>query len=150
MQVYQTNADGLFAGITEADPSPLEDGVWLIPGGCVTVEPPDFGKGHQARWIAGEERWEIEPVPAPAEPEETPAYTPVFLMKKTLWARMTDDEADAVDAALSAAPRRMIRMYEAENFLDTGSTEYAAFHGLLLSALAGDEDRVAVLTAPDR
>ena len=38
--VYQTNRQGIYIGVTTADPCPLEEGVWLIPGGCVEVEPP--------------------------------------------------------------------------------------------------------------
>lgn len=62
MKVYQTNANGLFVGVAEADLSPIEDGVWLIPGGCVTVEPPEFEAGQWARWSGAE--WVIEPVPS--------------------------------------------------------------------------------------
>lgn len=37
--VYQTNAEGYFVGPVQADPSPLEPGVWLIPGGIqITAE----------------------------------------------------------------------------------------------------------------
>ncbi|CAM5764363.1 hypothetical protein [Bosea minatitlanensis] len=73
MRVYQTRPDGVFIGFNEADPSPLEEGVWLLPAGCVTVEPPSFGEGSQARWDWDAERWVVEPAgvqpdPEPAEP----------------------------------------------------------------------------------
>lgn len=75
MQVYQTNAEGLFAGVTTADLSPLEEGVWIIPGGCVTVQPPEFQAGQQARWTG--DAWVIEPVPpAPTEEEPIDERTP--------------------------------------------------------------------------
>ncbi|OEC43904.1 phage tail protein [Pseudomonas sp. 1D4] len=48
--VYQTDALGIFTGITTADPSPLEDGVWLLPAGCVEVEPPVHGEHLVPRW----------------------------------------------------------------------------------------------------
>lgn len=38
--VYQTDALGRFTGSTEAEESPLEPGIFLIPGGCVTTPPP--------------------------------------------------------------------------------------------------------------
>ncbi|MCZ8098842.1 MAG: phage tail protein [Burkholderiales bacterium] len=68
MIVYQTRPDGVFVGYVEADESPLESGVFLIPGLCVAEEPPEFGEGFQARRVDGE--WVIEPVPEP-EPEPT-------------------------------------------------------------------------------
>lgn len=38
--VYQTNHLGLYVGPIEAEESPLEPGVFLIPGGCVELPPP--------------------------------------------------------------------------------------------------------------
>lgn len=38
--VYQTNHLGLYVGPVEAEESPLEPGVFLIPGGCVALPPP--------------------------------------------------------------------------------------------------------------
>ncbi|MBB6158526.1 hypothetical protein HDC30_005784 [Pseudomonas sp. JAI115] len=38
--VYQTNAQGLYVGQVEAEESPLEPGVFLIPAGCVQTPPP--------------------------------------------------------------------------------------------------------------
>lgn len=48
--VYQTDHLGIFTGETSADLSPVEDGVWLIPGGCVEVAPPKTGAQQAARW----------------------------------------------------------------------------------------------------
>lgn len=48
--VYQTNGQGLYCGTTYADPSPLEQDVWLIPGGCVEVAPPDIPEHKAAYW----------------------------------------------------------------------------------------------------
>lgn len=48
--VYQTDQNGLYLGPTEADPCPLEEGVWLIPGGCVEVPPPAIPDGKAAYW----------------------------------------------------------------------------------------------------
>jgi hypothetical protein len=38
--VYQTNPQGLYVGPAEADESPLEPGVFMIPAGCVESPPP--------------------------------------------------------------------------------------------------------------
>lgn len=72
MIVYQTNSNGVYLGPTEADPSPLEPGVWLIPGGCVEVEPPMIPPGHVAVWDGG--AWSIRAMQEdePVGPE-TPA-----------------------------------------------------------------------------
>lgn len=64
--VWQTLQDGLLAGTTVADESPLEPGVYLIPAGCVEVPPPDTDPGYFARWVGGE--WTVD-----AEPKITTA-----------------------------------------------------------------------------
>lgn len=53
MRVYQTNANGVFTGITYADPDPLDVGKWLIPAGCVTSPPPPIPFGHVAVYSGG-------------------------------------------------------------------------------------------------
>lgn len=55
--VYQTDHLGLYLHPTEADPCPLEEGVWLIPGGCVEVPPPTIPDGKAAHWDG--ERWNL-------------------------------------------------------------------------------------------
>jgi hypothetical protein len=74
MIVYQTNHEGVYVGPVQADPSPLEPDEWLVPGGCVTVEPPALAEGERARWDNG--NWIIlsppEPDLEPEEPEPQP------------------------------------------------------------------------------
>lgn len=53
MLVYQTNELGIYVGPVIADESPLEPGVWLIPGGCVEIEPPQTSVDQVAVWQAG-------------------------------------------------------------------------------------------------
>ncbi|PWE46184.1 hypothetical protein C9I50_00435 [Pseudomonas prosekii] len=48
--VFQTNQLGLFTGKAEADESPLEPGVFLIPGGCVETPPPAIPDNKAACW----------------------------------------------------------------------------------------------------
>jgi hypothetical protein len=72
--VYQTDFEGFYTGPVEADPSPLEPGVWLIPGGAVVAKPPALADGQRARWNGG--AWDVieppaAPLPAPEPlPEE--------------------------------------------------------------------------------
>lgn len=65
--VFQTDENGFFVGATLADPDPLTDGGWLIPGGCVEVEPPLLSAGQSSKWN-GEKWLVIDPEPE-AEPE---------------------------------------------------------------------------------
>lgn len=72
MIAYQTRPDGVFIGIVECDESPLEPGVFLVPGGAVKKEPPDFEAPNRARWTG--KKWVIEPTPEGegGEPEAPP------------------------------------------------------------------------------
>lgn len=50
-QAYQFDAAGLFAGITEADESPMEPGVFLAPGRSTFTSPPkEIPAGKWPRW----------------------------------------------------------------------------------------------------
>lgn len=59
MKYFQTDEAGYLVGEFDADASPLEPGVFLIPGGGVTVEPPPMGAEQAARWNGS--AWEIVP-----------------------------------------------------------------------------------------
>jgi hypothetical protein len=80
MIVFQTNSAGVFVGPVQADPSPLEPGVWLIPGGCVETPPPDTPEGTMAVWQ--DDAWVLQPLPVdPQEPtQETTPPTPEQLL----------------------------------------------------------------------
>jgi len=69
--VYQTDQDGFFVAVAEADESPIEPGVFLIPAGCVEMPPPEPYAGMAARWVDGQ--WVLETIlvapTAPPEPE---------------------------------------------------------------------------------
>lgn len=70
MIVYQTDHDGVFRGPIEADESPLEPGVFLIPAGCVEEAPPSIPSGSVARLVDGS--WQIE---AMADAPDLPGFT---------------------------------------------------------------------------
>jgi hypothetical protein len=69
---YQHDADGFFVGVTEADESPLEPGVFLVPALC-TLEPPpaEIAEGLCARWSGTD--WEL--VDRAAAPADQPSIT---------------------------------------------------------------------------
>ena len=67
-QVSQLDQNGYFVGVTTADPSPLEPGVFLIPGGAIDVPAPTIPEGQRAKWNG---QWVFEDIPQP-EPEPEP------------------------------------------------------------------------------
>jgi hypothetical protein len=67
-QVSQLDQDGYFVGVVSADPSPLEPGVYLIPGGAVDAPAPTIPEGQRAKWDGA---WVFEDIPQP-EPEPEP------------------------------------------------------------------------------
>lgn len=67
-QVCQLDAAGYFTGLVTADESPLEPGVYLIPGGCIEADAPTIPEGQRAKWNGA---WVFEDIPQP-EPEVEP------------------------------------------------------------------------------
>lgn len=69
MIVYQYSPAGLYQGETEADESPLEPGVWLMPARTSPVAPPtEIPEGRWPRWSGV--AWELVNKPkAPAAPD---------------------------------------------------------------------------------
>jgi hypothetical protein len=76
-QVIQLDSAGYFAGFATADESPLEPGVFLIPGGCIDVAAPTVPKGQRAKWNGV---WVFEDIPQP-EPEPEPVE-PTYAEKR--------------------------------------------------------------------
>lgn len=82
--VYQLDAAGVYVGTTTADESPLEPGVYLIPGGCVQVAPPpkpNDGKVYRQRYDNG---WLLEEVPPPPAPAPAAPAPPVVFERYAL------------------------------------------------------------------
>lgn len=55
--VYQHDLSGMYVGQTDADESPLEPGVFLIPARCVEVAPPEYSGDQWPRWNGA--KWEL-------------------------------------------------------------------------------------------
>jgi hypothetical protein len=78
-QIVQLDGDGYFVGLTEADESPLEPGVFLFPAGTIDVIPPVVPEGKRAKWDGV---WSFEdlppplhpPPPLPSPPDPEPTY----------------------------------------------------------------------------
>jgi hypothetical protein len=83
-QVSQLDQNGYFVGITTADPSPLEPGAFLIPGGAVDTDPPEsIPEGKRAKWNG---QWVFEDV--------------IDLESKPKPPEMTEEEKESMSRAL--------------------------------------------------
>jgi hypothetical protein len=85
-----------FAGYADAYESPLEPGVYLIPGNATAIEPPAFDTAVTiCKFDEAAQEWLLSERPAPEpepEPEQPPAYTPSELarMQRTQLLYMSD------------------------------------------------------------
>ena len=75
MIIYHYNSEGRFTGSTEANESPLEPGIFLIPANATSIEPPTFDSGFMA--VFGGEAWNIIDITLEVPPiEQTPPEQP--------------------------------------------------------------------------
>lgn len=72
-QVIQLDQNGYFHSVVNADPSPLEKDVWLIPAGCIDVQAPTIPEGMRAKWNGA--CFEFEEIPQPIPQAE---YVPTY------------------------------------------------------------------------
>tara|TARA_B110000467_G_scaffold25763_2_gene23165 strand:+ start:2396 stop:2788 length:393 start_codon:yes stop_codon:yes gene_type:complete len=112
MNVYQTDIDGVFVGITTADQDPMDASNTLIPAGCVETAPPPTTDKQLARWDGTV--WAVEDIPAPeADPDDKPV-DPVVAARAERDSFLTASDwtqvADApVDQAAWATYRSLLR-----------------------------------------
>ncbi len=59
MLIYHYDPDGVYVGSSEADPSPLEPGVFLIPARATALAPPHTGENEAA--VFKNNAWTLEP-----------------------------------------------------------------------------------------
>lgn len=107
--VYQCDENGWFLGLTEADESPLEPGIFHIPRNAYEDSPPVAMPGQRPIRIG--DAWQIKDDPrfpkAPAEPAEPTSCSPaqglvaLFAIK-----RITEDD---VLAAIAHIPDEVQR-----------------------------------------
>lgn len=85
MLVYNYDSNtGSFTGMSVADPSPLEPGVWLIPACATSIAPPDFNSTTQTcRWNGDE--WIVADIviDEPEEPEPPTVEERIALLQAT-------------------------------------------------------------------
>lgn len=99
-QIYHYDQQSCFFCCTgEADPSPLENGVWLVPANATTVEPPVIPEGMAARWNG--DSWSLESLPIQQDQISVPEQDnidPILLCKakakqllqETDWSQLSD------------------------------------------------------------
>jgi hypothetical protein len=69
MNVFQTDRSGHYVATLVADESPLEEGVFLVPAGCVTVAPPETWPDNEwPRWNGAS--WDLVTKPSAVEPDD--------------------------------------------------------------------------------
>ena len=109
--VSQLSIEGYFVGPVEADQSPKEPGVYLIPGGAVDAAPPTVPDGQRARWANGGWVFEfLSDPPAAPEPEPEPVAPPDSVtMRQARLVLLGAGLLDAVNAAIEAIPDTMQR-----------------------------------------
>jgi hypothetical protein len=92
-QVVQLDAAGYFVGITVADESPLEPGIFILPGGAVDAKVPNVPQGKRAKW---EGSWVFEDIPQStpeSEPEPlTPEQQDAFISQQRQLAYQTESD----------------------------------------------------------
>lgn len=112
MNVYQTDIDGVFVGITTADTDPMDESNMLIPAGCVETAPPSTTDEQLVRWDGS--AWVVEDIPTPEpEPEPEPVDPSAEtrakrngLLNQSDWTQVADAP---VDPAVWATYRQALR-----------------------------------------
>lgn len=76
--VYQTDRAGHYVCETQADESPLQPGVWLVPAGAIETAPPaEWPENQWPRWNGA--AWELVTRPAAVEGNNAVAKLQQFL-----------------------------------------------------------------------
>lgn len=78
--VCQLDSLGYFVSGVTADPSPLESGVFLIPGGAVDFPIPTIPDGKRAKWNGS--GFDLEDIPIPDVADEPAPPTPEELLRQ--------------------------------------------------------------------
>lgn len=123
MNVYQTDIDGVFVGITAADQDPMDESNMLIPAGCVETAPPSTTDTQLARWDGT--AWAVEDIPQPEQETEQEPLDPAEVARGERDGLLTSSDwtqvADApVDQSAWATYRQALRDVPAQaGFPDT-------------------------------
>lgn len=148
--VSQLNASRVFVCPVVADESPLEPGVFLIPGGAVDLPPPAVPDGHVARFDG--KKFVIEPIPASTQPEPPP-MTAEEIQKQYERAVQAHMDAAAKAAgydnlllAVTYAEEPAVEKFQAEGraFRAWRSMCWAYFYAQMDLVLSGQRERPTI------
>jgi len=110
---------GVFLDSSEADKSPLEPGVFLVPAFATLTPPPACESGQQTVWH--NEAWSVEEIPQPPEPipEPIPEHAPLTwndicekrngLLEQSDWTQLADAPLASEQRATWASYRQELR-----------------------------------------
>lgn len=103
MKIYNYNQTGVYIGSSEADESPLEPGVFLIPAYATDIAPPPMQDGQLLKFDG--ETWGYVPFAKPeVEPTKTPEEQPITVpMWQARAALRRSHLLDQADAAVNAS-----------------------------------------------
>lgn len=110
--VSQLDPRGYFIASAIADASPLEEGVFLLPGGAIDAEPPEVPEGKRARWDGG--KFVFEDIPAPIEPAIDPLVMLKMAVQEYLDSAAQGLGYDDIYTAVSYAEEPAVPKYQAE------------------------------------
>lgn len=128
--VIQLDAEGYAVGQVQADESPREPGVFLIPGGCIEAEWPSVPQGQRARWTG--QGWALEAIPEPPPPPAPPSAAEVRRGEILGRLAVIDTESiRAVRATVSATAKGKPAPAFDANKLEALETEAAALRAEL-------------------
>lgn len=105
--VSQLDQNGRYIGPVVADLSPLEPGVYLLPGGAVDAAPHDVPEGMFAQWNGAGFDLITIPVPEPEpepEPEPTEANATILAELASLDAQRVRPLAEITLAQVAGEP----------------------------------------------
>lgn len=99
MIVSQLDDDGYFVSAVMADESPLEPGVYLIPGGAVDVAPPSVLPGKRAKLVG--DSWVLEDLPSDLvdDAANRPSADPVVVLRSLAMSALSESDITVIRCA---------------------------------------------------
>ena len=126
MKVYNYSDNGEFIGIGEADESPLEEGVFLIPANATTIEPPALIESKKLVFTSG--KWNLVDITIlseeiPNQPSQSDLIKAELASLDIVLSRSVEDTWTALGLDISKLPQvvqdRLARKIELRNQLKT-------------------------------